>query len=277
MSANQELSTWKIQHINTPWQWLSAFEDGFWPKKLPIAVRQMIFNNVFDDQVWSGKAVPFIVALRGHKDMYREALDLFFRHPRNTFRLWLLNINRSLKMSKTAAAGIQSLDISVSSLAPKFVSQVFRGGATFTTVELKFCYTKSELEQTLIPWIHLMLRLSPKVHTLKITYPRHFLYPQKQEYYTDYVPGCEFAAKNGLELPRKPTNLLQHIQSAFGVPVSGEVEIVDSQPGWTYSYGPGETPTQFFSQPNREWSYEQVTWTFKADNRGVLVWGFDKE
>ncbi|KUJ12953.1 uncharacterized protein LY89DRAFT_737853 [Mollisia scopiformis] len=276
-SHGLELSAWHIQDIKTPWDWLCASMPGFWLVKLPVELRQMIFKLVFDDQVWNGKPVPLVVALRGHKDLYREALALFFKHPTNTFRLWLSNINRAMNMSKTAARGINKLEISVSSLTPTFVREVFTSGATFTDVHLKFSYTTSELEEKMIPWIKFMLQLSPKIHTLSVTYPTCLGFPEFPEIRKDYLFKRQQALYYGQTLPDRPDNIIQYIGNAFDIDPAIEDNEVEPCPKWTYANGMGYSSPKFPDKPVAACTYEETTYTWKAAKEKILVWRFEDE
>lgn len=111
---NTSLTTWNIQHVNTPSRFAQYWLQ-IWLPKLPPETREAIFRGLLVEQVydvyWYGEPIPFIEELRrSHDGMYEEAWDLLLR--RQTLRLWLGNINMALKEDfRSIAAGVQRLEL----------------------------------------------------------------------------------------------------------------------------------------------------------------------
>jgi hypothetical protein len=66
-------------------------------RRFPAEIRHMIFRATLEGS-WKGKAPEFIISLRGDKELYKEALNIFYET--NTFAL--TKRNRWLSMSNAA-------------------------------------------------------------------------------------------------------------------------------------------------------------------------------
>lgn len=73
-------------------------------EKLPAKIRDMIFEKCLG---WEGKTPALLAALRGKKQLYAEALDIFRKS--NTFWLRKASVKDFGKMSQKAVDGIQKL------------------------------------------------------------------------------------------------------------------------------------------------------------------------
>jgi len=81
-------------------------------KKLPPEVREMIFRHCVD--FTEGKTPPLIVALRGDKKLYREAMRLFYKlnyFTLNTLTAELCRAMGAKAMGATACQNIRQLKI----------------------------------------------------------------------------------------------------------------------------------------------------------------------
>jgi hypothetical protein len=77
-------------------------------KKFSVEVREMIFKEVLEG-CWNGKAPGLLVALRGHPDLYFEALAIFRKV--NTFMLDWNSRYIFERMTNSALGGITNLEI----------------------------------------------------------------------------------------------------------------------------------------------------------------------
>ncbi|CZR54654.1 uncharacterized protein PAC_04538 [Phialocephala subalpina] len=275
------LTTWNIQDVNNPSRWAR-----YWLPRLPLETRHAILEDVitdlFDDKDWYGERVPFLEALkRNHIGMYQEALGILLHRVR--FRLWLNNINMALKEDfRMMAAGIEVLEISVSSLDLKDVRKVFSGGARFPHANLVFSSTFQKIEDTLLPWVYLMLELSPRLKSLHVSWPYYLTFdkrPQIPEYYDTYLPLRKHAKNTGQpSYYKRPLNVLQHIGHAFGVETEGILRSERSRPSWSYwCVGNAGGEPRFPDRPYSEPDYEVVEYIWRAKQGQVLVWDLDED
>jgi hypothetical protein len=76
--------------------------------KLPVEIREMIFKLCLKDS-WEGKAPNLLAALRGHKVLYFQALDVF--QKTNMFVLNGDNVKLFKAMPETALSNIKKVDV----------------------------------------------------------------------------------------------------------------------------------------------------------------------
>ena len=78
-------------------------------RKLPPEIREKCFLPVLE---WHGKSPALLVALRGDKELYEEALEIFYKKP-NVYHLSEVNGWDFVGMSERALASIKDVKISL--------------------------------------------------------------------------------------------------------------------------------------------------------------------
>ncbi|KAF8850264.1 hypothetical protein BDZ45DRAFT_696894 [Acephala macrosclerotiorum] len=135
-----------------------------------------------------------------------------------------------------------------------------------------------ELRETLLPWVFLVLSLSPQLRTLSLTWPSFITedrWPQLPEYYDAYVPAYQYARRNGLSLPNRPPNVLEHIDHALSGTSLGyrdKRKLLPSRPSWSYWTVFDTNESRFPNCPYAEPDYEVASYTWKAKAGKVLAW-----